>query len=84
MLHANFFHLPPTPNPLLSHHIFSIFPHPQLYILIFPPFPIISHLIPTFPPKTFFPYTSILFPTILIPFFPFILSPHHIFTTPLP
>ncbi|WP_391509789.1 cbb3-type cytochrome c oxidase subunit I, partial [Bacillus pumilus] len=37
MFHTTFFnpHLPP--NTIICQHLFSIFPHPQLYILIFPP-----------------------------------------------
>ncbi|WP_398573790.1 cbb3-type cytochrome c oxidase subunit I, partial [Staphylococcus epidermidis] len=70
--------------PILSPNFFSLSRHPQLYILIFPPFPIYSQIIPTFPPKPLFAHQTIISPTPPIPFLTFLLSLHHFFTIPNP
>lgn len=83
ILGANFFNPEMGGNPVLWQHIFWIFGHPEVYILILPAFGIISEVIPTFARKRLFGYSSMVFATILIAFLGFMVWAHHMFTTGL-
>lgn len=81
ILGANFFNVESGGNPVLWQHIFWIFGHPEVYILILPAFGVISEVIPTFARKRLFGYSSMVFATILIAFLGFMVWAHHMFTT---
>ncbi|HSM08696.1 MAG TPA: cytochrome c oxidase subunit I [Gemmatimonadota bacterium] len=68
---------------LLWQHLFWIFGHPEVYILILPAFGIISEVIPTFSRKTLFGYPFIIYSGILIAFLGFGVWAHHMFAVGL-
>jgi len=80
---ANFFEVANGGNAVLWEHIFWIFGHPEVYILILPAFGIISEVISTFSRKRLFGYSSMVFATILIGFLGFMVWAHHMFTAGL-
>jgi cytochrome c oxidase subunit I len=77
---ANFFNTANGGNAIIFEHIFWIFGHPEVYILILPAFGIISEVIATFAKKRLFGYTSMVFATVLIGFLSFMVWVHHMFT----
>ncbi|CAI6068320.1 Cytochrome c oxidase subunit 1 [Cohnella sp. JJ-181] len=83
LFEANFFETGNGGNAVLWEHIFWVFGHPEVYILILPAFGVISEVVSTFSRKRLFGYSSMVFATVLIAFLGFMVWAHHMFTTGL-
>ncbi|MEM9652744.1 MAG: cytochrome c oxidase subunit I [Actinomycetota bacterium] len=78
---ANFFNVEQGADPLLWQHLFWIFGHPEVYLMILPAFGIISEVIPTFARKPIFGYPFMVFSGIAIGFMGWGVWAHHMFVS---
>ena len=70
-------------DPILWQHLFWLFGHPEVYILVLPAFGIISDVIPVFARKPLFGYQFVVFSGIAIGFIGFGVWAHHMFAAGL-
>lgn len=68
-------------DPILFQHLFWIYSHPAVYIMILPAMGLISEIIPTFSQKPIFGYKSIAIATCSIAVVGYLVWAHHMFTT---
>jgi len=76
---TNFYTLTAGADPLLWQHLFWVFGHPEVYILILPAFGLVSEILPTFSRKPIFGYPVMVYSGILIAFLGFGVWAHHMF-----
>ena len=80
---ATFFSVADGADPLLWQHLFWLFGHPEVYILVLPSFGIISEVLPTFSRKPLFGYPFVVFSGAAIGLVGFGVWAHHMFAAGL-
>jgi len=76
---TTFYEITAGADPLLWQHLFWLFGHPEVYILILPAFGLVSEVMPTFSRKPLFGYPVMVYSLILIAFLGFGVWAHHMF-----
>src|SRR5579859_4504040 len=80
---SNFFNPAAGGDPVLWQHLFWLFGHPEVYIMILPAMGIVSEILPTFSRKPLFGYPVVVFSGVAIGFMSWGVWAHHMFTTGL-
>ena len=80
---GNFFSPAAGSDPLLWQHLFWLFGHPEVYILILPAMGVVSEVIPVFARKPLFGYQVMVFSGIAIGFMGWGVWAHHMFASGL-
>lgn len=68
-------------DPLLYQHLFWIYSHPAVYIMILPAFGVVSEIIPTFARKDIFGYRQIALSSLAIALIGYLVWGHHMFSS---
>ncbi len=68
-------------DPILFQHLFWIYSHPAVYIMILPAMGVVSEIIPTFARRTIFGYRAIAMSSLAIAFVGYLVWAHHMFTS---
>ena len=68
-------------DPILYQHLFWIYSHPAVYIMVLPAMGLISEMIPTFAKRPIFGYKAIAYSSMAIAFIGYFVWGHHMFTS---
>jgi cytochrome c oxidase subunit 1 len=68
-------------DPLLYQHLFWIYSHPAVYIMILPAMGVVTEIFPTFSQKPVFGYGAIAMSSLAIAFIGYFVWGHHMFTS---
>lgn len=80
---TNFFNPAAGADPVFWQHMFWLFGHPEVYILILPAMGVVSEVLPTMSRKPLFGYPFVVFAGVSIAFMGFFVWSHHMFTVGL-
>ena len=80
---ATFFDVSAGADPLLWQHLFWIFGHPEVYIIVLPAFGVVSEVLPVFSRKPLFGYRFVVFSGAAIGFVGWGVWAHHMFASGL-
>jgi cytochrome c oxidase subunit I+III len=80
----NFYEVAAGGEPLLWQHLFWIFGHPEVYIIILPAFGIATSIIPTFVRRRMVAFPLVALAEVLVAFIGFGVWVHHMFAVGLP
>ena len=83
LLGAHFFQHATGGDPMLWEHIFWIFGHPEVYILVLPAFGMVSEVIPVFSRRPIVGYSFVAISSVAITFLSFGVWAHHMFAAGL-
>ncbi|MBT3237108.1 MAG: cytochrome c oxidase subunit I [Bdellovibrionales bacterium] len=68
-------------DPILYQHLFWIYSHPAVYIMILPTMGLVSEILPTYCQRPIFGYKSIALSSCALAIFGYFIWAHHMFTT---
>jgi len=68
-------------DPILYQHLFWIYSHPAVYIMVLPAMGLISEMIPVFVRKSIFGYKAIVISSLAIAFVGYFVWGHHMYTS---
>ncbi len=68
-------------DPILFEHMFWIYSHPAVYIMIIPAMGVVSDIIPVFARRNIYGYTAIAASSLAIAFVGYLVWGHHMFTS---
>lgn len=81
LLHVGIFDPAMGGDPILFQHLFWIYSHPAVYIMILPAMGVVSEIIVTFSRRTVFGYKAIAFSSLAIAFIGYFVWAHHMFSS---